>query len=152
MKTTVLLLCALALTAPAKWLKVAQTNEATFYLRNERPQETDEGTLLAWSKQEFRADTPEGRSGRTARVKLLKGVSEKGDTYAYTLILDEYDCRRGLLRPHKMTDYGAGGDMLNESNEDDLKEGGNYKWDMPAPDTVDEKIMQRVCLAPDHES
>jgi hypothetical protein len=147
-RAAIILLCAFALAAQGQWKRAGQTREATFYLRNERPQETDDGTLLAWDKQLLRDDTPEGRKARAERVENLTKAGKDGEGYAYTLTLSEYDCRRGQTRPHKMIDYDSAGRVIVETGEDGLKGAGAFKWESPPPGTMEEAIMRKVCLTP----
>jgi hypothetical protein len=151
MRTTIIL-CALLLTLQTAWKKVGETSEARFYLRAERPQETDSKTLLAWRKTEFRADTKEGREGKANYAEQIDRLGKNGAAFAYTLTLSEYDCARGLLRTRRITDYDSSGRVLYDADEDNLKETDTGKWESPAPESVNEAIMRRVCLAPDHEN
>jgi hypothetical protein len=158
MKRAAIILCACAAycalgvgvrPAQGAWKKVGESQASRFYLRDERPQETDAGTLLAWQKTEFRTDTKEGRKAREEYAADLDAA--KGE-YAYTLKLYEYDCRRGLSRLRRFADYDSAGLVLYEADEEDLKKTDTGKWKAPTPESADETAMRRVCLTPDHES
>jgi hypothetical protein len=131
----------------AVWKHYAQTDDYEFYYDSGNLEYREDGIVKVSLKREPRGETPVIPETKKSVLKEMKkrqkaGMSIQGyENWDHEVVVCEIDCRRGVIRFLKSTNYDHSGKILDEI----VVPEAILKWGNIIPGTINDLLGRAVC-------
>jgi hypothetical protein len=134
--------------APEGWRRVVTTRAERIYSAIRTPVRFSGGTIGTEERFEPRTDTDEGQAERREAIRLLETLTHdprKARRFAWRFYTREYDCARGVVKVLDLDYRDEKGRTIYLHPRNEIEGAGLSEWQKPAPESVDEDLLNDVC-------